>query len=146
MKKYIFPLIVFVLVSIYFIYCILSYGVYYITLYNIILYLFASPILEEYIFRYIVQNKTNKLKNSSFLFISFGNLFSSILFATIHFLLNDFYFITFLTFFPSLFFGYLYDSYNSLKIPIFFHSFFNINIFILYPSDFLISLFYSVTI
>lgn len=134
MKKYFFPLIVFISVLLYFICCIYLYGISSISVYNIILFLFASPLLEEFIFRGLVQNNINNfLKTGVFLHISFGNIISSLIFTFIHLLLNDFAFIYLLVFLPSLFFGYLYDKYRNLLLPVLFHSFFNINVFTAYP-------------
>lgn len=134
MKKYIFPIIVFTAVLVYFICCIYLYGISSISLYNIILFLFASPLLEEFIFRELVQNKINKfLKSGFFLHISYGSFISSLIFTFIHLLLNDFAVIYLMVFLPSLFFGFLYDKYKSLLLPVLFHSFFNINAFIAYP-------------
>lgn len=134
MKKYIFPIIVFTAVLAYFICCIYLYGISSISLYNIILFLFASPLLEEFIFRELVQNKINKfLKSGFFLHISYGSFISSLIFTFIHLLLNDFAVIYLMVFLPSLFFGFLYDKYKSLLLPVLFHSFFNINAFIAYP-------------
>lgn len=133
MKKYFFPLIVFISVLLYFICCIYLYGISSISVYNIILFLFASPLLEEFIFRGLVQNNINNfLKTGVFLHISFGNIISSLIFTFIHLLLNDFAFIYLLVFLPSLFFGYLYDKYRNLLLPVLFHSFFNINVFTAY--------------
>ncbi len=134
MKKYIFPIIIFTAVSVYFICCIYFYGISNITIYNIILFIFASPLLEEFIFRGLVQNIINKFfKSGIFLHISFGNIISSLLFTIIHFLINYNNFMNLLIFIPSLYFGYLYDKYKTLKLPFLFHSFFNINVFIAYP-------------
>lgn len=134
MKKYFLPTIVFIIVLIYFISCIYIYGVSNISFYNIALFLFASPLLEEYIFRGLVQKKINQFINkSSFFYISYGCMISSFIFALIHFIINNYSFINLLVFFPSTFLGYLYDNYKTLKLPILFHSFFNINIFISYP-------------
>lgn len=134
MKEYFFPLIVFIFVSVYFICCTYFYGISSISVYNIVLFLFASPLLEEFIFRGLVQkNINNFLKSGVFLHISFGNIISSLIFTFIHLLLNDFAFIYLLIFLPSLFFGYLYDKYSSLLLPVLFHSFFNINAFTAYP-------------
>lgn len=134
MKKYIFPIIVFTAVLVYFICCIYLYGISSISLYNIILFLFASPLLEEFIFRELVQNKINKfLKSGFFLHISYGSFISSLIFTFIHLLLNNFAVIYLMVFLPSLFFGFLYDKYKSLLLPVLFHSFFNINAFIAYP-------------
>lgn len=134
MKKYILPIIVFTAVLIYFIYCIYLYGISNISIYNIILFLFASPLLEEFIFRGLVQNSINKFfKSGIFLHISYGSFISSLIFTFFHLLLNDFVFMYILVFLPSLFFGYLYDKYKTLLLPVLFHSFFNINAFISYP-------------
>ena len=59
MKKNIFPIIVFTAVSVYFICCIFLCGISNISLYNIILFLFAVPLFEEFIFRGLVQDKIN---------------------------------------------------------------------------------------
>ena len=134
MKKYIFEVTVFILILIYFICAAVLFGVSNISLYNITLFLFASPLIEEYIFRGLVQNKINKFVNKSYFFhISAGNLISSILFTCAHCIINPFLIQNLFVIIPSLYFGYLYDKYNTLKLPILFHSFFNINNFIVYP-------------
>ena len=136
MKKYSFEIIVFSLLSIYFICCILLNGVSNISLYNISLFLFASPLIEEYVFRGLVQNKINKFVNKTYFFhISTGNLISSILFTAAHCIVNPFFIQNLFVIIPSLYLGYLYDKYNTLKLPVLFHSFFNINIFIIYPDN-----------
>lgn len=134
MKKYILPIIIFTAVSVYFVCCIYLYGISSISLYNIVLFLFASPLLEEFIFRGLVQKSINNfLKSGIFLHISPGSIISSLIFTFIHLILNDFAFIYLRVFLPSLFFGYLYDKYKTLLMPVLFHSFFNINVFIAYP-------------
>lgn len=142
MKKYIFELIVFVLISIYFICCIIINGIYNISLYNITLYLFASPLIEEYIFRGLVQDKINKFVNKTHFFhISAGNLISSILFTSAHCIINPFFIQNLFVIIPSLYLGYLYDKYKTLKMPVLFHSFFNINIFTAYPFNSILNFF-----
>lgn len=134
MKKYIFPIIVFTAVLVYFVCCIYLYGISSISLYNIVLFLFASPLLEEFIFRGLVQKSINNfLKSGFFLHISYGSIISSSIFTFIHLLLNNFAVIYLMVFLPSLFFGFLYDKYKTLLLPVLFHSFFNINVFIAYP-------------
>ena len=68
MKKYIFEVTVFILILIYFICAAVLFGVSNISLYNITLFLFASPLIEEYIFRGLVQNKINKFVNTGDMF------------------------------------------------------------------------------
>lgn len=109
------------------------YGVSGISLYNIVLFLFASPILEEFLFRGLVQNKVNKYIKFCFLHLSLGNITASIIFTFLHFILHNFSLIYLLVIFPSLFFGYLFDKYKGLLFPVLCHSFFNFNIFIAYP-------------
>ncbi len=133
MKKNIFPIIVFTAVSVYFICCIFLCGMSNISLYNIILFLFAVPLFEEFIFRGLVQDKINNFfKSCNFLHISFGSFISSLIFTFIHLLLNDFALFNLMVFIPSLFLGYLYDTYKTLTLPVLFHSFFNINVFLSY--------------
>ena len=133
MKKNIFPIIVFTAVSVYFICCIFLCGISNISLYNIILFLFAVPLFEEFIFRGLVQDKINTfLKSCNFLHISFGSFISSLIFTFIHLLLNDFALFNLMVFIPSLFLCYLYDTYKTLTLPVLFHSFFNINVFLSY--------------
>lgn len=142
MKHYIFPLTVFTAVSIYFICCIYFYGISNISIYNVILFLFASPLLEEFIFRGLVQNRINKIaKTSFFLHISYGSIISTLIFVFVHFIASGYNYVNFLVFFPSLFLGYLYDKYNTLKLPVLFHSFFNLNVFISYTFNDLTVLF-----
>lgn len=134
MKKHLFPVIIFTTVLIYFICCIIIYGVSNISIYNAALFLFASPILEEYVFRGVIQKNINKFVNNKIFFhISFGSLISSLIFAGVHFFINRYEFISLTVFLPSLFFGYLYDEYKTLKLPVLFHGFFNISVFISCP-------------
>ena len=133
MKKNIFPIIVFTAVSVYFICCIFLCGISNISLYNNILFLFDVPLFEEFIFRGLVQDKINNFfKSCNFLHISFGSFISSLIFTFIHLLLNDFALFNLMVFIPSLFLGYLYDTYKTLTLPVLFHSFFNINVFLSY--------------
>ncbi len=134
MKKHIPNIIIFLSVFIFFIFAFFYYGSTNIFIYNILLYLFAAPLLEEVIFRGFIQNKLKHIVKSYFLkYISLSNIITSIIFMLCHFIINLDIILSLLIFIPSIYLGFLYDYYNKISIPVFFHSFFNIIVFINIP-------------
>lgn len=99
---------------------------------SVFLYLIASPVMEELIFRGFVQKKIAGFLKNKIFFLSLSNIAASILFASAHFLARDFAMTALLTFFPSLFLGFIYERKQNIAYPIFFHSVFNLNAFIVY--------------
>ena len=100
--------------------------------YNIILYLIASPFIEELFFRHYVQSFFYKKYEYKYFFITFANVLSSSLFVLCHILLVSKGLYGLIYFIPSIFLGIIYDRYKSLYINIFIHSILNINAFIIY--------------
>ena len=88
---------------------------------------FFYPIVEELVFRGIIQEylheKTKQL--SSFFSFSIANLITSVFFVLIHFIHHTPYFAL-LTFVPSLLFGYFKDKYKHISFSIFLHMFYNL--------------------
>lgn len=136
MKKHL--LHIFIFTAIIFVYgiSIYIYGLQKLTIYNILLFLFASPFLEELIFRGIVQKKLKKhIKRTFFSCISLPNIITSILFTLAHLITGCNIYVTILLIIPSLYMGLLYDEYKSIKQPFAAHSMFNIIVFINYPPE-----------
>ena len=98
--------------------------------------LFAYPILEEVVFRGLIQESLQKLienyqlKTILILRISTANLLCSLLFAASHLISQPWTWAA-LIFFPSLLFGYFKDKYQSLKPAIFLHILYNTGFYIL---------------
>ena len=79
-------IILYIIILVYII-SIAFYGVKNISVYNIILFLFASPLVEEYIFRGLVQKKIQKyIKYTFFSYITLSNIIISIIFTACYFL------------------------------------------------------------
>ena len=133
-------IILYIMILVYII-SIAFYGVKNISVYNIILFLFASPLVEEYIFRGLVQKKIQKyIKYTFFSYITLSNIITSIIFTACHFVADSNFIVTTLIFIPSIYLGILYDQYKSIKHPFFAHSILNIIVFINYPVDLLPSI------
>ena len=128
-------IILYIIIIVYII-SIAFYGVKNISVYNIILFLFASPLVEEYIFRGLVQKNIQKyIKYTFFSYITLSNIITSIIFTACHFVADSNFIVTTLIFIPSIYLGILYDQYKSIKQPFFAHSILNIIVFINYPVD-----------
>jgi len=99
-----------------------------VLLLSILLY----PIIEEIVFRGVVQDFfSGQVKfNIIFFGISLANILTSSLFALSH-LFNQEPFWALLTFFPSLIFGYFKDRHNNLLSCISLHIFYNLGFYIL---------------
>ena len=95
------------------------------------LLVFIIPILEEIVFRGLIQEYLNaKFCNTGIKSISYANLITSILFVSLHLFYQPVYFAL-LVFIPSIIFGFFKDKYNSLQPPIFLHCFYNAGYFLL---------------
>ncbi len=94
---------------------------------NFILYaLIISPILEELLFRGLLQKFLSlKLGHFRWKKLTLSNFLTSICFASLHvFLKGDWEGA--MTFFPSLIFGFIWDRYKMLLPPILLHAAFNL--------------------
>jgi membrane protease YdiL (CAAX protease family) len=96
---------------------------------NLWLFIVIYPIIEELAFRGVIQEYLSKIYQKNFYNISFANLFTSILFATLH-LINHTAIWAILVFIPSLIFGYFKDKFNSVIPSIFLHIFYNLGYFL----------------
>lgn len=135
MNRNLLHIIIFSIILFIYIICMFIYGLRNITLYNILLFLFASPILEEFIFRRLLQNNLNKIiKYSLFPHISTANIISSFIFAISHLFTENAFFVTIILFITSLYLGLIYDKYKSIKYTIAAHSLLNIMVFINFPN------------
>ncbi len=85
------------------------------------------PIVEELAFRGLIQEYLiKKTKGSTVLsYFSMGNILTSILFVSIHFVHHSPLWAM-LVFVPSLIFGYFKDQYNHIAPSIFLHIFYNV--------------------
>lgn len=109
-----------------------------ITIYNIILFLFAYPLVEEYFFRGVVQKNLTKIISGRILFISCSNIITSIIFMLFH-LIFSLSISSILVFIPSILLGCLYDRYGKIYVSTIFHSLFNLNIFLCYNTSFFLN-------
>ncbi len=94
---------------------------------SLLFLIFLYPIIEELIFRGMVQeylySKTNQQK--LFVRLSVANLFTSLLFVLMHFVHHEPIWAI-LTFFPSLIFGYFKERFDSIIPSITLHIFYNL--------------------
>ena len=75
MKKYLLHIFIFTAITFVYGISIYIYGLKNTSIYNILLFLFASPFLEEFIFRGIVQKNIQKyIKCTFFSYISLSNI------------------------------------------------------------------------
>lgn len=107
-----------------------------VSLYNILLYIFAYPVVEEYFFRGILQKKIKEKITGRIFVITYANILTSLIFVFFH-LIFSFSTNSLLVFIPSIVLGYLYDRYGRIYVPVIFHGLFNINIFLCYNGSFL---------
>ncbi len=93
---------------------------------TIFLVILLYPILEEIVFRGYLQSTLLKYKIflTSIIGISYANLITSIVFASLH-LLNNIPTIALAIFVPSLIFGFFYQRYNSVVPSILLHIYYN---------------------
>jgi membrane protease YdiL (CAAX protease family) len=95
-------------------------------LYVILLY----PIVEEIVFRGMLQDYfANKFKGS-FLKLSYSNILTTIIFVSFHLFYHSIFW-SLLVIVPSLIFGYFKDKFNSIIPAIFLHIFYNFGYFYL---------------
>ena len=103
------------------------------TLYILVL---VFPILEEIVFRGLIQDSIRKLLENAQLKtiflrpISYPNLIASLCFSMSHMWSHSALWAL-ATLFPSLVFGYFKDKYQSLYPPILLHIFYNLGFYII---------------
>ena len=88
---------------------------------------FLYPMIEELIFRGLVQEYIEKKisKNTILKALSWANIFTSLLFVLMHFIYHSPIWAM-LVFFPSLVFGYFKERYGHIIPSILLHSFYNL--------------------
>jgi len=96
-----------------------------------LLVVIAYPVLEEIVFRGWLQESLRRhipwqVPGP----VSSANLFTSIVFAALHVIINSNP-VSAWVFFPSLVFGYCKDRYRTLTAPIILHIFYNAGYFLL---------------
>ena len=82
------------------------------------------PIIEEVLFRGIIQEYIASKFSKQFFMISFANFSTSLLFALLHIIYHPVYML--FVFFPSLVYGYFKEQYKTLLAPITLHTFYNL--------------------
>lgn len=94
--------------------------------YFILLY----PIVEELVFRGLMQDYLHGKFSGTIIKLSLANIFTSILFVAIH-LFYHLIFWAVLVFIPSLIFGYFKDRTGNILSAILLHIFYNLGYFLL---------------
>jgi len=85
------------------------------------------PLIEELTFRGVIQESLDSLTQGYKVWggvLSLSNLFTSLLFASMHLLHHGLWWAC-AVFFPSLLFGYFKDSFHTVYASIFLHSYYN---------------------
>ena len=85
------------------------------------------PVLEEIVFRGVVQDWLASLSRRSWGILSLANLLTSLCFAALH-LIHQPPLWAALVFFPSLIFGYFRERHDTLGTPILLHVFYNFGV------------------
>lgn len=94
-----------------------------VILFKLIIY----PVLEEIVFRGLIQGWISARVSHSSHGVSLSNVITSIIFTAVHFFNNP-SLLTLLIFFPSIIFGCAKERYNKLTPPIILHSLYNIGL------------------
>lgn len=79
----------------------------------IISFVFVYPVLEEYVFRGMLQTYLLKKTNKQFPFLSLANIITSLVFSLTHLVYRN-PIVGGLVFIPSLVFGYFREKYHSV--------------------------------
>lgn len=82
------------------------------------------PVLEEIVFRGLIQDTLRQWNPAALGPLSLANLFASLLFSALHFFYHAPLWAA-LVFLPSLVFGYFKERHNSLAAPVGLHMFYN---------------------
>ncbi len=115
----------------YFVYRFINFEAKFHFSYNLLIrYIIISPIIEEWLFRGIIQKKLMEVYNKKLLGIHISNILTSFLFSVMH-LINSSLVHAILVFVPSLVFGHIYAKCGKIYPNVFLHSFYNLNVFII---------------
>ncbi len=99
---------------------------------NFLVVVLAYPVVEEIIFRGMLQDYFNHIFSSKKIGqLSYSNMLTSVIFSVLHMLFHPVHWAL-LVIFPSLIFGYSKEQYLTLKAPIFLHTFYNIGFYWLF--------------
>lgn len=99
---------------------------------DFLLLVMIYPILEEIIFRGLIQDSLNTRFNSQKIgVLSYANGITSLLFVSLHLIYHPLLWAV-LIIFPSLLFGYVKERYQTLLAPILLHVFYNMGYYLLY--------------
>ena len=88
------------------------------------------PLLEEIIFRGILQPFLSRFVRTSWSILSLANIITSTLFVSLHFISHPPLWAL-ATFFPSVIFGYIQERTNNLLAPIILHCSYNAAYFVM---------------
>jgi len=91
------------------------------------------PILEELVFRGLIQEHIYRYTQSRWGMLSVANLITSLLFTAMHFFFHAPLWAM-AVIFPSLLFGYFRERHASLVTPIILHVFYNLGYFLIFPT------------
>ncbi len=89
------------------------------------------PVIEEIVFRGLVQDSLSRRTQKTFGPLSLANLVTSLLFTGTHFFYHAPVW-SLVVFLPSLLFGYFRERYRSLLPPICLHGFYNAGYYLLF--------------
>lgn len=92
--------------------------------FNLIYVIFIYPIVEELVFRGLIQDYLKGKFTGAIMHLSFANILASILFVLLHFLYHSII-GALLVFIPSLIFGYFKDRTGGILVAIVLHIFYN---------------------
>ena len=99
--------------------------------YQVALIILVYPLLEEVVFRGLIQEFFTRKVRYQIAMLSGANLLTSLVFVAMHFIYS-YWVWALLVFFPSLVFGYLKERHQSLVSPVIMHAFYNAGYFWLY--------------
>jgi len=108
------------------------------SLHTLFLLIIFFPVLEECLFRGILQGLLLKIPfmQKHYISITLSNLLTSILFVVMHFFYHTPWWAT-LVFFPSIILGYLRERFHNLLPPIILHIWYNFIYFIFINNDYI---------
>ena len=98
-------------------------------IYGFLILVILYPVLEEIIFRGILQPCISSRVSGSLLGVSFSNVITSVIFSITHLIYHDPIWALG-TFVPSLAFGFCLERYKTLQAPIVLHCLYNSGYFI----------------
>ncbi|MBA5249391.1 MAG: JDVT-CTERM system CAAX-type protease [Gammaproteobacteria bacterium] len=98
--------------------------------FNPIYVIFIYPIVEELVFRGLIQDYFKTQLTGLLMQLSFANILTSVLFVLLHYIYHP-SIEALLVFIPSLIFGYFKDRTGGVLVAIVLHIFYNVGYFYL---------------